>query len=441
MAEAMESRVLLSGIHAASIHARPKLSVSFMAQTVGVVDNGVTYALKGDSFSTSLLIEDIGSAAIGGQIAISYFLSKTPKPAIGSATPLGAEVIGDAAIPAGGTMTQDATVLIPASSKLNVPNTYYLIAKVSAGGAKNAFSVGNPVRLLPKVVNVVTPGFLSDQPGGYTTWNKVLNELDVQIPARTSLQNNVTGFVEKWPATAGFIDELEGIAFEILTPTDSGGAALVATGNSIAAQNANAAAADIAARISDPQSAFYADPLLTARADNPQIIHLIGHSRGAAVNAAAVDLLAGKGYTIDQYTSLDGYSTDWPGLSGQAGDIPIAADIAAAGPHVRRAVNYEVQQGLGPSISGILKKEASSYLSGLHLTAAELQQIIGAFANAKAPDRPAPPFENIVIQGFGKNPISDHVDIGDIYAASISPELPVDERYIRDNFEGENLNT
>src|SRR5882757_6574096 len=91
--EAIESRVLLSGIGDAP-HPRAELSAAFTAQAIGVVDSGVKYALKGDSFSTSLLLKDTSSAEIGGQIRISYFLSKTPKPAVGSATPLGAEVIG-----------------------------------------------------------------------------------------------------------------------------------------------------------------------------------------------------------------------------------------------------------------------------------------------------------------------------------------------------------
>ena len=64
-----------------------------------------------------------------------------------------------------------------------------------------------------------------------------------------------------------------------------------------------------------------------ATQDGVQRIHLIGHSRGAAVNARVATILDGLGYKVDQYTALDGYSVDWPHGSGILGDINIVAEL------------------------------------------------------------------------------------------------------------------
>lgn len=90
-----------------------------------------------------------------------------------------------------------------------------------------------------------------------------------------------------------------------------------------------------------------------------QVVHLIGHSRGAAVNARVSQLLAQRGYFINQYTSLDGYSTDWPGGSGFLGDIDIAGtlrqiDGTPEGGGINRRVNLLVETGLERQIDQAL---------------------------------------------------------------------------------------
>jgi hypothetical protein len=454
--EPLEQRMLFSASAAATANlaGRPELGASFSTQNVGVETDGITYALKGDAVAASLTLTNIGKGIAAGSITAKFYLS-------GNNTLAGARQIFSQSqiitIASGDSQTLATAFPIPKTAALVVPETYRLFARIldtSAGAAHNLTLEGEPIHLLPKVVNIITPGFLSDQPGGYTTWNQVANELDKTIPANTTLAGDVVGFVEKWPATAGFLQEMEGIAAEELSSSvspiegallNAQGANLIASGKPIATRNANAAADSIVAELSNPKSKYYVDPDLSNRTDNPQIIQLIGHSRGAAVNAAAVLGLANLGYHIEDYISLDGYSTDWPGLSGQAGDIPISIDVQDAAAHIDNAINYEVQTGIGPSLSGILDKYARKYLKLLGLTPASLATALADLATAKAPDRPSPPFTNITVQGSGNDPTSNHLNIGQIYADSDPNQrnntrnLPADQQYILDNFEGENL--
>ena len=338
-----------------------------------------------------------------------------------------------------GSQIVSASFQIPTDAHLVVPKTYTLLAKVefsSPGLRRTIIAKGGQVRLLPKVINVVTPGFLSDRPGGYTTWNKVAEQLDQVVPEQTDLNGDVKGFVEKWSSTAGFLQELGGIAIDSESASGSPalqtiGAGLIASGKATAAANADAAAQAIVLKLSNPKSEFYVDPDLTLRAVNPQIIQLIGHSRGAAVNAAAALGLSDLGYTINQFISLDGYSTDWPGLSGLAGDIPITDNIQAAGGHVQNAVNFEVQDGIGTILP--TDQYVRNYLKRSHLPADLLATAATALADAKAPDRPSP-FINITVMGNHAYAVSNHLNIGQIYAASAS--APSGQQYILDNFEG-----
>jgi hypothetical protein len=82
-----------------------------------------------------------------------------------------------------------------------------------------------------------------------------------------------------------------------------------------------------------------------------QIVHLVGHSRGAAVNARVAQSLTRLGYYVHQFTALDGYSTDWPDGSDFLADIDIAGtirmiDTDPAGGGLGRRDNYRVAEPL-----------------------------------------------------------------------------------------------
>lgn len=85
-------------------------------------------------------------------------------------------------------------------------------------------------------------------------------------------------------------------------------------------------------------------PLLQERdkSNSIQRIQVIGHSRGAAIGAMVTEILAQRGYhNVVNFTSLDGFSTDWPDDAGIIGDTDIAATAVAS-----ERFNYRVDLGL-----------------------------------------------------------------------------------------------
>src|SRR5262249_31429337 len=131
-----------------------------------------------------------------------------------------------------------------------------------------------------------------------------------------------------------------------------------------AASNAEQAAQTIDADITNPRNGWLIAPVYN------QVIDLIGHSRGGAVNARVSQLLTQHGYDVTQYTALAGYSTDWPYPSGILGDISITGTATAD-----RKVNYEVQEGLGQIVAQWLLANPVG-LAGI--AEAELALIVGA---------------------------------------------------------------
>lgn len=77
-----------------------------------------------------------------------------------------------------------------------------------------------------------------------------------------------------------------------------------------------------------------------------QRINLIGHSRGAAVNARLSMILKDAGYSIAEFVALDGYGKDWPGTSGTIGDLDIEREADA-----REFMNFQVEDSLGQMIA------------------------------------------------------------------------------------------
>lgn len=173
------------------------------------------------------------------------------------------------------------------------------------------------------------------------------------------------------------------------------------------------------------------DPKLSAGFQN---IHLVGHSRGAAVNARVASLLASRGYLIHEYTALDGYSTDWPDDASLLGDISIVAESRAA----LTKVNYRVEAGIVDYVLGRVD-EADRWLQVLApphpgpfiFQPTELKIDPGIRRellkfDVRAPDRPG--FRNVLFE-TGSEP-STHVSITESYLES--------QDHVYDNFLGRN---
>jgi hypothetical protein len=176
-----------------------------------------------------------------------------------------------------------------------------------------------------------------------------------------------------------------------------------------------------------------------------QRIHLIGHSRGAEVNAIVSELLAQHGYIVDQYTSLDGVGTDWPDVGSVLGDVDIAQMVVA-----NHKTNYTVEEAIVPTIFRLepgligiaeaLEPGTASILLGQPLKAPDR-------AGEATPDQV--PFIDKLIVGDGMtDPLdtsqppdphdkSRHTNITSIYRQSALPIAP--NHYILENYLGDQL--
>ena len=213
------------------------------------------------------------------------------------------------------------------------------------------------VKIVPLVLNIVTHGFnpagllkadLPFHPGWsdfWTRWDGIGKTFDDVPVAGSILEGRVKSYVPKWDSSEGFYG---GFVSLLLSKLDAAAvryyrarhltrpaarflqrelalehniAAFAATSKAYAEQ----AASDTVKYILDSGLLLPPD-----EARGVQHIHLVGHSRGAAVNARVSKLLTEKGYFVDQFTSLDGYSTDWPTGGGRLGDISIVGETFAA---------------------------------------------------------------------------------------------------------------
>jgi hypothetical protein len=229
------------------------------------------------------------------------------------------------------------------------------------------------IPITPLVLNVVTHGFkpfvLQTWSSFRAPWYEMATELNHVAAPGSILDGRIQTYVSQWDSSEGF---LAGFADLLVAKLDDAAARLyrgldrasearrfavradelrhgitaaVATSRQHAEDAAWAIFQDITTNpvygLAHPASV---PDLLPSPPDEPNPrphIDLIGHSRGAAVNARVSLLLSEAGYHVDQYTALDGFSTDWPTEGGRLGDISITGEATAD-----IKVNYRVQDGL-----------------------------------------------------------------------------------------------
>ena len=198
---------------------------------------------------------------------------------------------------------------------------------------------GNPSKLkLPFGGETGPIGFGAGFLEGWYTMQEQIESLPMKYGSpekQAELEGGVVSYVANWPSTDGWLQAILSVVSTAFAPALKD-QLLVYADNEMdrAALHAESAAEKI---VDDLFSTgfLYQDSM-------PQI-HLIGHSRGAAVNARVARLLHERGITPTQYTALDGYSTDWPALSGILGDLSIIRETANI-PGMRR-VNVRVDDG------------------------------------------------------------------------------------------------
>ncbi len=233
--------------------------------------------------------------------------------------------------------------------------------KLTGGKSTSEFSP------FPLVVNIATHGFNPVPPlleiasGSFDTdatewqafrqeWNRLAKALSEIPNPGTVLADRVVSSVSEWDSSRGF---LAGFASLFLAKTAEAAAEITADadakskflnrfealkiGASTFQRISSRLAVAAAQRIAGEVETYLLPPGLSRQF---QRIHLVGHSRGAAVNARISKILDSK-YVVDQYTSLDGYSIDWPSNGGLIGDIDIADEATA-----ETKINYRVQRDI-----------------------------------------------------------------------------------------------
>jgi hypothetical protein len=313
------------------------------------------------------------------------------------------------------------------------------------------------------VLNVVTHGFGNDFFNDFLApWYELAENLDNLPAVGTPLAGNVSTYVANWDSSTGWVrGALTFLAGVVLDKSSHPLAKLAAAAMfakaaldvSAAGHIAEVTATTIVADIRG-SGLLVQDPELTHSGD--QRIHLIGHSRGAAVNARVASLLVNKGYLIDQYTALDGYSVDWPNGTDLLGDLDIVGEIAPLGDLVNRKVNYRVEAGLDELFIGfipdIMRDEAAKILGRAvgPMTNTILQLLQLELRGWRAPNRAG--FDNYLLEGLisvGKRSahfsrqgfLTNEQFVGavELYSASAHTQ-PLRTRYILDNYLGQFAN-
>jgi hypothetical protein len=272
--------------------------------------------------------------------------------------------------------------------------------------------VGGPPRFVTVLTHGFKPPFSSfSGPGGFwSTWDGPFDNAVKQLAAQQGYAGDSVNYVTHWDSSEGWTDAIvSAIAYVALTanPNTAWLGPLAFGRIGPAMQRAERFAYQAAERIVEDLLNL---PDHLARPEDGQEIHLIGHSRGAAVNAYASRLLERLQYPVAQYSALDGYSTDWPNVSGILGDISIVGWATAA-----QKTNYRVEGGLldfealGAWIDVIM------WLRQPWLPRPSLSQSLGAMAAWRAPPRAAYGFDDQMVWGYGEHPRSNHMNVNELY--------------------------
>jgi ELWxxDGT repeat protein len=287
----------------------------------------------------------------------------------------------------------------------------------------------------PQVVHVLTHGFNPNPLGGWesfrsawkTTYPTAVRELAEQTP----YAGKTVEYVAEWNSSDGWLQAFAGaITWALLQSPHPIARAIPKVVQTVVevqielALMRGAYQAEMAAHriVADLLSGDYLGP-----PDENQIIHLIGHSRGAAVNARVLQLLAQQGYSVAQFTSLDGFSSDWPLGASILADFEIQKLALGA----QRRLNFTVEDGLGVAafdyfLDALVSEQLSIALGRtIDLDLPEWAEPL--LGNWRAPARVG--FENVLIEAQGAFENSHHTNVSALYFGSGEDPAPLD--YLR----------
>jgi hypothetical protein len=463
----------------AILRATPTGGTVDLTGSISLIEDGVS-VLPGSQKKALVTVLKIGTAIVTDPLRLEIYLSADQT--------LDAQDIKVGEIPAlllepGPFTTVRADITLASSPQpgLDRAGLRYLIVKVDSDNSIAETSEENNIGISPvfwmgQVVNIITHGFNPRPPwlsiGGQpwetfrATSYQMADKFNSIPSSGTLLENRMTNYVTAWESSSYFLPAFAAIfaaklaeAYGICALQD-GDVERVQECEDISillkgfaqheATSSGPLALNEAARVYREirTGVLLSDTSLSQRF---QRIHLVGHSRGAALNARLSKILAQDGYWVDQYTALDGFSTDWPDDAGLIGDIRIVDEATGT-----KKVNYRVEAGLDDFIVDAvildnpvgqeflqslldltaLLNPVANLVRGIYPPACVLDNLRNL--DLRAPER-KPVLSDIVLEGNGSglDAYSHHINIQQLYMSSAQNSLP-EKQYILQNFVGRN---
>ncbi|MCZ7639380.1 MAG: hypothetical protein M5U12_27070 [Verrucomicrobia bacterium] len=379
-------------------------------------------------------------------------------------------------LPAGGQQTDQLTLRIPADpseargglgprrvlARLTGWSGWPETVSATPWGVSSCFWMG-------ELLVVMTHGFNPKDPWGgdhVAAWEDfrkasrdILGEMAALPVAGSALEHRVRSYVTMWNSSAGFWPAFVSLFFAKYCEAVAWNAFFSGKPADVLVATVMSQVLKLVAIAKSQESRYLAAVAAYRVFDelrNDQLLHpaelsfryqpilLIGHSRGAALNARVANYLHAAGYLVEDYVSLDGFSTDWPDDAGLIGDISIRREAFG-----HQKWNYRPQEGLSVWAANLVDRdlpeskiliEAMALYVTLFmktdfsgwLPVAGVREMLRLF-DIRAPNRAAYGFRDHVLPGHEAP--SNHLSIQNDYL-HWAKELPGTPNFLAWNFLG-----
>lgn len=422
--------------------------------------------LPGKEVPVTITLQNTGTTSAQGLLLVEVFLSSDDQLSSGDLK-LDERKLS-IQIPVGSKQSFQYLIQLAAGSApgLDRAGLRHLIVRINGDSAlpdSNPVNdkAASPCFWMGQVVNVITHGF-NPIPDWLPLPNdvKLLADKLTNLPANSLLRNRVISYRPEWNSRTGFTEAFACLmaakVFEAYANESDqlnktrlfAAAEILKNLAAVRAQVSAGLAAGEAARIFTELRANYL--IVPSLSQKFQFIHLIGHSRGAALNARLAQLLTADRYKITQFTSIDGFSTDWPDDAGRIGDISISGEAIGD-----LKINYRVQKDIANFLVDFVDLPNSPVQALIDMTlnvikrfGGEPEKIVSLIPSPgvrmqlrkldlRAPPRKDSDFKDVTIKGLRDS--SNHLNVTSEYSESDSDSRTLAiEQYFLHDFEGKN---
>lgn len=323
-----------------------------------------------------------------------------------------------------------------------VGNSFSTTTSTANSNGRNALDEGRTA-----IVNVILHGF--DPAPGQLASPSATHSAEFMLPFENlafqltqsgevpeELRGRVHNVIPQWDSTSFFGDAFVHllIAEVLLAKADtlSGRERSLALASyseyaSVAAAAAAAADRFVTLTANRVVQQLVTDANLLVEADHSilsQRIHLVGHSRGAAVAVLVARELARRGYTNLDLTFLDGYGADWNHDGGLLSKLNLGELAAPLAGIPRFNLRANTGLALDPAIDNLIVTGTIELIYGpasvalSQLRSASMGILIGSLPNLRAPERSG--FTNVTLVGGPGPQGTYHTTITPFFASQSS---------------------